>query len=94
MAVTSVQAPSSITFPAGMNSVDGTLTLSSGDATSISILGVFTITIKSKTTTMPQVVTFTVTLNQGTTRPGSQSQVIKVGVGAQVVSSAPIAFTY
>ncbi len=94
MGVKSVSVPDSISIPAGMTSIDGALTVIGGDATSISILGVFTITIKAKTGSNPQNVTFTLGLKQGIGRPGQDSQPISVTIGGQPVTSQNVAITY
>jgi|GEM_PF-3789499 len=63
---TTVLVPSSITIPSGQNYVDSTLTVSSGNTTSLSIGGVFTISMIGTTGSGPQYVDFRVSVKSGT----------------------------
>lgn len=93
-----VTAPVDITIPANATSIDKSLTLSSGDAVSLSIGGVFTISILSKTPAGagPQTVQFRLSLNAGTPRPGADSRPITVVVNGNPtpVSSNPVEVSY
>lgn len=91
MAPNSVTAPSELAIPAGTSSIDSSLTVASGTVASLSIGGVFTITLKAQTGTT---VRFTLSLKAGTPRPGAGSQPISVVVGGTTIQSQPVDISF